>query len=121
MGQVLSIGAAVSSGGGSGKTRGRGRAYRDALLQLVDGLGLGARVHFAGQLHNPHPVLAGASILGLGSKNEGVPMAPIGDVDAMTDRNTHHGSALAGSTRRRGGRQNGLRVVPPSVKIASTT
>ncbi|MXN76717.1 glycosyltransferase [Burkholderia sp. 4701] len=52
-------------------------AYRDELRQLADTLGVGARVHFTGQMNNPHPVMAGASIQVLSSKNEGMPMVLI--------------------------------------------
>jgi glycosyltransferase involved in cell wall biosynthesis len=52
-------------------------AYRDELASLAETLGVGARVHFAGQLHNPHPVMADASIVVLSSKNEGMPMVLI--------------------------------------------
>ncbi|WP_244132572.1 glycosyltransferase [Burkholderia sp. BCC0397] len=52
-------------------------AYRDELMRLADELGIGARVHFMGQMDNPHPLMAGASIMVLSSKNEGMPMVLI--------------------------------------------
>ena len=52
-------------------------AYRDELRQLADTLGIGARVHLTGQMNNPHPVMAGATIQVLSSKNEGMPMVLI--------------------------------------------
>ncbi|VWD11218.1 glycosyl transferase [Burkholderia lata] len=52
-------------------------AHRDVLTRLADELGIGARVHFMGQMDNPHPLMADASILVLSSKNEGMPMVLI--------------------------------------------
>nr|WP_249188791.1 glycosyltransferase [Burkholderia dolosa] len=52
-------------------------AFRGELERLADELGVGERVHFAGQVDNPHPLMAGASIFVLSSKNEGMPMALI--------------------------------------------
>ncbi|VWC13419.1 glycosyl transferase [Burkholderia aenigmatica] len=52
-------------------------AHRDELTRLAAALGIGARVHFMGQMDNPHPLMAGASILVLSSKNEGMPMVLI--------------------------------------------
>jgi glycosyltransferase involved in cell wall biosynthesis len=52
-------------------------AHRDELMRLAHELGIGARVHFMGQMDNPHPLMAGASIMVLSSKNEGMPMVLI--------------------------------------------
>ncbi|UQP02427.1 glycosyltransferase [Burkholderia multivorans] len=52
-------------------------AHRAELQQLAVELGVGDRVHFAGQLDNPHPLMSRASIFVLSSKNEGMPMALI--------------------------------------------
>lgn len=49
-------------------------AYREALVTLARELGIAGRVHFVGQLDNPHPAMAGASMLVLSSKYEGMPM-----------------------------------------------
>lgn len=52
-------------------------AHRNELETLARELGIAERVHFTGQLDNPHPVMAGASMLVLSSKNEGMPMVLI--------------------------------------------
>lgn len=49
-------------------------AYREALENLARDLEIAARVHFAGHQDNPHPIVAGASVLVLSSKYEGMPM-----------------------------------------------
>lgn len=49
-------------------------AFRAELENLARDLGIGARVHFAGHQDNPHPIVAGASVLVLSSKYEGMPM-----------------------------------------------
>lgn len=51
---------------GDGETRG-------ALHVLARELGISARVHFAGAMANPYPVLAGAALLVLSSRWEGCP------------------------------------------------
>lgn len=65
-------------------------AHRNELEALARELGIAGRVHFTGQLDNPHPVMAGASMLVLSSKNEGMPMVLIealalGQVVVATD------------------------------------
>lgn len=52
-------------------------AHRNELEALACELEIAERVHFTGQLDNPHPVMAGASMLVLSSKNEGMPMVLI--------------------------------------------
>ena len=52
-------------------------AHRGELEGLAGELGIAERVHFMGQLDNPHPIMAGASMLVLSSKNEGMPMVLI--------------------------------------------
>ncbi|WP_235090596.1 MULTISPECIES: glycosyltransferase [Mycetohabitans] len=49
-------------------------AFRAELEQLARELGIGERVHFTGQLNNPHPVIAGATLQILSSRYEGMPM-----------------------------------------------
>lgn len=49
-------------------------AFREELEKLAHDLGIAARVHFAGHQDNPHPIVAGASVLVLSSKYEGMPM-----------------------------------------------
>lgn len=79
-------------------------AHRNELEALAHELGVAGRVHFTGQLDNPHPVMAGASMLVLSSKNEGMPMVLIealalGKAVVATDCPTgpreilHHGNA----------------------------
>jgi len=49
-------------------------AHREELESLARELGVREWVHFVGQQDNPHPIVAGASLLVLSSKYEGMPM-----------------------------------------------
>ncbi|WXK37802.1 glycosyltransferase (plasmid) [Mycetohabitans rhizoxinica] len=49
-------------------------AFRAELEQLARELSISERVHFTGQLNNPHPVIAGATLQILSSRSEGMPM-----------------------------------------------
>lgn len=49
-------------------------AFRQELEALAASLGVERRVHFVGQVTNPHALIAGARLFVLSSRNEGLPM-----------------------------------------------
>lgn len=49
-------------------------AFRRELEALAESLGIARRVHFVGQVDNPHALIAGARLFVLSSRNEGLPM-----------------------------------------------